>query len=345
MSRLVSMELEESADAIASIDIEQVLRIARLLTKTFREGRKLVLFGNGGSAADAQHIAAEFSGRYAMERKPLNAIAFTNLSAATAISNDYSYEQVFERQVEASVHPGDAVMAISTSGNSKNVLLAVEKARSLRAITIGLTGKAGRLKDEVDVPLMVPSARGPRIQEGYMAAAHVICGLVEKAMFGRPAVFVDRDDTLAQDVPYCSRPEDLKVLRGAGPAIKRLNDAGYLVIVITNQSGIDRGLFDEAMLERIHAKLKAELAKSGARIDAIYHCPHRPEAGCRCRKPDLGMIEQAMKDFDIDILGSYVIGDSDEHDMELARRIGCPGVKVEGSFALAEAVDGILKRK
>ncbi len=345
MSQLVSNELEESAEAIAGIDAEQVLKIARLLTKAFREGRKLVLFGNGGSAADAQHIAAEFSGRYAMERKALNAIAFSNLSAVTAISNDYSYERVFERQVEASVHQGDAVMAISTSGNSKNVLLAVERARSLGAITIGLTGRSGKLKDAVDIPLIVPSTRSPRIQEGYMAAAHVICGLVEKAVFGKPAVFVDRDDTLAKDVPYCSRPEDLKLLAGAGQAIKRLNEAGYLVIVITNQSGIGRGLFDEAMLDKIHAKLRSELAESEARLDAIYHCPHRPEAGCRCRKPDLGMIEQAMKDFDIDILGSYVIGDSDNHDMELAKRIGCPGIKVREGFGLAEAVDGILKRR
>jgi D-sedoheptulose 7-phosphate isomerase len=345
MSQLVSMELDESAHAIASIDVEQMLGIARTLVETFRAGRKLVLFGNGGSAADAQHIAAEFSGRYAMERRALNAVAFTNLSAATAIGNDYSYDKVFERQVEACVHQGDAVMAISTSGNSKNVLLAVEKAKSLGAVTIGLTGKAGKLKDVVDFPLTIPSSRTPRIQEGYMAAAHIICGLVEKGVFGRPAVFVDRDDTLAKDVPYCSKPEDLKLMKGAGQAIKRLNDAGYLVIVVTNQSGIGRGLFDEAVLEKIHAKLRAELGKSGARLDAIYHCPHRPEAGCRCRKPDLGMIEQAMKEFDIDILGSYVIGDSDDHDMELAKRIGCPGVKVRKGFGLAEAVDGILKRK
>ncbi len=345
MSRLISMELEESADAIASIDVEQVQRIARTLIETFRAGRKLVLFGNGGSAADAQHIAAEFSGRYAMERKGLNAIAFTNLSAATAISNDYSYERVFERQVEASVHEGDAIIAISTSGNSKNVLLAVEKAKALGAVTVGLTGKSGKLKDAVDVPLVVPSSRTPRIQEGYMAAAHVICGLVEKGMFGRPAVFLDRDDTLAKDVPYCSRPEDLKLMEGAGQAVKRLNEAGYLVIVVTNQSGIGRGLFDEATLEKIHDKLRSQLAKSGGHLDAIYHCPHRPEAGCRCRKPDLGLIEQAMREFDIDILGSYVIGDSDDYDMELAKRIGCPGVKVGEGFGLTEAVDGILKRK
>jgi len=243
------------------------------------------------------------------------------------------------------VRKGDAVMAISTSGNSKNVLLAIGKARSLGAVTIGLTGNGGKLKDEVEFPLIIPSTRSPRIQEGYMAAAHVICGLVEKAMFGRPAVFVDRDDTLAKDVPYCSQPEDLELLEGVGQAVKRLNDARYLVIVITNQSGIGRGLFDEAMLDKIHAKLRSEMAKSGGRLDAVYHCPHLPEAGCRCRKPDLGMIEQAMKDFDIDILSSYVIGDSDNHDMELAKRIGCPGVKVGEGFGLAEAVDWILKRK
>ena len=99
------------------------------------------------------------------------------------------------------------------------------------------------------------------------------------------AVFLDRDGTIARDVPYCSRPEDLELLPGVGEAIRLLNEHGFMVVIITNQSGIARGYFTEEMLERIHQKLKNDLAKSGAHVDAIYYCPHHPGEGCDCRKP------------------------------------------------------------
>ncbi len=176
MSGLVGKELEESSRTLASIDPDQIWDIANALVKVFRNGGKLIVFGNGGSAADAQHLAAEFSGRYLMERAPMNAIALTNLSSITAIGNDYSYDLIFERQVEAYATPKDAVIGISTSGNSKNVLLAIAKAKQLGAVTIGFTGTKGRLKDEVDLALTIPSEKTPRIQEGYFAAGHIICG-------------------------------------------------------------------------------------------------------------------------------------------------------------------------
>ncbi|MDD1769499.1 MAG: SIS domain-containing protein, partial [Methanomassiliicoccales archaeon] len=245
MRDLVKRELEESASITGSIDPEAVVRIAELLTEVFRSRHKVMLFGNGGSAADAQHIAAEFSGKYLFDREPLNAVALTNLSSITAIGNDYSYESVFERQVRAGVREGDAVVGISTSGNSKNVIKGVRAAEALGARTIGFSGSGGKLKDEVELALVVPSRSTPRIQEGYMAAAHVVCGLVERSIFGRPTVFIDRDNTMAKDVPYCPKPEDMKLLPGVGEAIRRLNDAGLLVIVITNQSGVSRGFFNE----------------------------------------------------------------------------------------------------
>ena len=342
MSSLVTKELRESASVTASIDPEQVVRVAQALVKVFKGRRKVVLFGNGGSAADAQHIAAEFSGRYMMERAPLNAVAFTNLSSITAIGNDYSYETIFERQVEASIREGDAVIGISTSGNSKNVLRAVEKARQLGAVTIGFSGQTGHLKEVVDLALIVPSKSTPRIQEGYMAAAHVICGLVEKGIFGRRAVFVDRDGTIAQDVPYCSEPEDLVLFPDIGRSIKRLNDAGFLVIVLTNQSGVARGCFTEERLKEIHEKMLADLAVEGARVDAIYYCPHLPGSGCECRKPEIGMVLNALRDFDIDVATSYMVGDTENYDMELAKRIGCKGIRVAGGFTFKDAVERIL---
>lgn len=341
MSELVRRELRESAGVIAAVDDAQVLRAAEALVKVFKAKRKVVLFGNGGSAADAQHIAAEFSGRYMMERAPLNAIALTNLSSITAIGNDYSYETVFERQVEGHVREGDAVIGISTSGNSKNVLRAVAKAKELGAVTIGFSGSSGKLKDEVDVALVIGSKSTPRIQEGYMAAAHIICGLVEKGVFGRRAVFIDRDDTIAKDVPYCPSPEKLVLFDGVGGSIKRLNDAGFLVIVVTNQSGVGRGFFTESKLSEIHDKMRSDLAEDGAKLDAIYFCPHLPEEGCECRKPNIGMVIQAMRDFDIDLSSSFVVGDS-EREMELARRIGAKGIQVTQGFDFNRAVDLIL---
>ncbi len=341
MSGLVGMELEESSKTIASIDPEQIWKISNALVKVFRSGGKLIVFGNGGSAADAQHLAAEFSGRYLMERPPMNAIALTNLSSITAIGNDYSYDLIFERQVEAHANKNDAVIGISTSGNSKNVLLAIAKAKKMGALTIGFTGTKGKLKDEVDLALTIPSEKTPRIQEGYFAAGHIICGLVEKGVYAKKAVFVDRDDTLAKDVPYCSRPEDLKLFPGVGKSIKRLNDAGYLVIMVTNQSGVARGLFTLETLGRIHEKLRSDLAGDGGKLDAIYFCPHHPDEKCSCRKPQLGLIHQANNDFDIDVAGSFVIGDS-EHDVEMGRRAGCKAFRVVSDQDFNQAVEKIL---
>jgi D-sedoheptulose 7-phosphate isomerase len=341
MTELIARELRESAAVTSSIDPGQILRVAEELIRAFRAGRKVVLFGNGGSAADAQHIAAEFSGRYLMERAPLDAMALINLSSITAIGNDYSYQSVFERQVAAHVKEGDVVIGISTSGNSENVLKAISKAKQLGGVTVGFSGPSGKLREAVEVALVVPSKRTARIQEGYMAAAHVICGLVERGLFGRRAVFIDRDDTIARDVPYCPTPEQLVLFEGVGRSIKRLNEAGFLVIVVTNQSGVARGIFSEGTLREIHRKMEVDLAEQGAKLDAIYFCPHLPEEGCECRKPGIGMVLQAMEDFDIDLSSSYVVGDS-VREMELARRIGAKGLLVSEGFDFNRAVDRIL---
>jgi len=144
------------------------------------------------------------------------------------------------------------------------------------------------------------------------------------------AVFIDRDGTINRDVPYCSRPEDFELLPGAAEAIRLLNEHGFKVVVVTNQSGIARGYFTEEMLARIHDKMRRELARHGARVDAIYHCPHHPDDNCDCRKPKPKMVLQAAKDLDIDLSQSYVIGD-DQKDIELARQAGCrAGIRIGG---------------
>ncbi len=136
------------------------------------------------------------------------------------------------------------------------------------------------------------------------------------------AVFIDRDGTMAKDVSYCSCPEDFELLPNTGKAIRLLNEHGFKVIVITNQSGITRGYFTEEALAEIHEKMKDELAKEGARVDAIYHCPHHPDDNCQCRKPKPKLALQAAKDHDIELDSSFVVGDL-QMDIDLGKAIGC----------------------
>ena len=163
---------------------QTVARVAEVITKAFQAGNKLILFGNGGSAADAQHLAAEMTGRYLKERAALPAISLTaNTSALTAIGNDYSFEMVFARQIEALGVAGDVAIGISTSGNSQNVIRAIEVARKKGITAVALTGlNGGKLKSVADYCLTVPSTETPRIQEAHILIGHIICELVENEL-------------------------------------------------------------------------------------------------------------------------------------------------------------------
>lgn len=167
---------------------EPMLVAVGLIEQCLRSGNKLLLFGNGGSAADAQHLAAEFTGRYLKERRALPAIALhTDTSALTAIGNDYGFEQVFARQIEALGRAGDVAIAITTSGRSPNITRAVAACRAAGIKTIGLTSARGHeFAATVDLALVVPSVSTPRIQECHITIGHILCELVEDALF--PAV-------------------------------------------------------------------------------------------------------------------------------------------------------------
>jgi D-sedoheptulose 7-phosphate isomerase len=158
---------------------------ARKVAESHRKGGKLILMGNGGSAADAQHIAAEFVGRFIKERRAMPALALhTNTSTLTAVGNDYGFEETYARAMEAFAGPNDVVVAISTSGNSPNILKAIEVAKAKGAYVVGWGGRdGGRLKDACDLCLIVPSNDTPRIQEGHIAIGHIMCQLVEDELF------------------------------------------------------------------------------------------------------------------------------------------------------------------
>jgi D-sedoheptulose 7-phosphate isomerase len=167
-------------------NLETLTQVIEVIVAAFSTGKKLMLFGNGGSAADAQHIAAEFTNRYLIERPPLPAIALTtDTSALTAIANDYDYSQVFAKQIQALGKAGDVAIAISTSGNSPNVLTALDACRETGISTIGLTGgSGGKMMGRVDYMLRVTEGKSsPRIQETHILVGHVICEIVDQRLF------------------------------------------------------------------------------------------------------------------------------------------------------------------
>lgn len=167
--------------------IEQVEAVCELIIETYRKGGKVLIAGNGGSAADAQHIAAELVSRFTFDRPALPAMALTtDTSILTAISNDYGYESLFSRQLEASGRPGDVFIAISTSGNSPNIVRALETAAGIGLVSVGLTGATGgKMADLCRHCVNIPSTDTPRIQEGHITIGHILCASTEQALFGK----------------------------------------------------------------------------------------------------------------------------------------------------------------
>lgn len=194
MKNYISEKISEAQQVMVAMLADTGLQTnlehaANACIKSLKNGGKILLAGNGGSAADAQHIAGEFVSRFAFDRPGLPAIALTtDTSIITAIGNDYGYEKLFARQIQAHGKPGDVFIGYTTSGKSPNILLAFEEARSLGLVCVGLTGnKGGPMQELCDHLLAVPSADTPRIQEGHAVLGHTLCGLVEKAIFRNEA--------------------------------------------------------------------------------------------------------------------------------------------------------------
>ena len=191
MTDLVRKQLQQSIDTMTKVLADDaihqtVVEAGRLTAEAMKAGRKLMVCGNGGSAADAQHLVAEFVSRLTVDRPALRALALTtDTSILTAIGNDYSYDNVFERQVEALGIAGDVLLAISTSGNSKNCIKALKLAKSMGIHTVAYTGnKGGTMKDHADLNVIIPSDTTMNIQESHLALEHIFCMVVERFYFG-----------------------------------------------------------------------------------------------------------------------------------------------------------------
>ena len=334
--------------------------IADIIFASYKKGRQTFVMGNGGSASTASHCALGFEKQSQVEGKPrLKSKSLTdNIGLLTAWANDVNYDSVFIEQLKNELEKGDVVIGISASGNSPNILQATQYSKAKGAITIGFTGfGGGRLRQLADECIVLSSRDYGQVEDAHLAVTHILSGMLKEKIANslNKAVFIDRDGTIAKDVHYCRRPEDFVLFHNTAKAIKMLNQTGFKVIVITNQSAVARGYTTEKTLSKIHQKMEEELAKEGAWVDGIYYCPHHPDDNCECRKPKPKLVLEAARDFNIDLKESFVVGDL-WMDIDLGKKVGCKTILVGNSpssevkadntaLDLLEAARTILKKE
>ena len=318
---------------LAGFPEEAAREAAALIVRCYERGGKVLVCGNGGSAMEAQHLVSELVGKFERDRVGLPALALhQNPASLTAISNDYGYDDAYAYQVEALGSPGDVLVAISTSGGSENAVRAVLAARERGIATIGYLGGnvdgGTRLGSLVDLPIVLAAPDTATVQAGHLVLTHAICGLVEEALFANKAVFLDRDGTLIANRHYGSDPDGIEVLDGVVEGLRALRGAGYRLVLVTNQSGVARGYFDERAVYRMHDRLQRVLDERGVALDDIEYCPHHPEGiveayavECTCRKPAPGMIRRAARKHGVDLSASWMVGDI-AADVEAGRKAG-----------------------
>lgn len=319
--------------------------------------------GNGGSAATASHFACDLAKGTAGKddsRKRFKVIALTDsVPIITAWANDTAYQNIFLEQLKNLLDAGDVVIAINGSGNSKNVIKAVEYANAQKALTIGLTGfGGGKLKGMVQECLIVPSHSLEQIEDVHLILEHILCSWL-RAIFLSRVVFLDRDGVICKDRDdYVKSWDEFVWLPKAKEALKRLNDNYYMTIVVTNQAGVGRGITSQQAVEDIHKRMVREASQTGGKIEAVYYCPHKPEDKCDCRKPKAGLLLKAARDFAFNPKKSYLVGDKIS-DIEAGHHLGCTTIIIKNgenrgnsmgknradytASDLSEAVDLILQ--
>ena len=309
---------------------------AAAIAACYERGGKVLACGNGGSATEAQHLVAELVGKFERDRASLPALALhANPAALTAVANDYGYDNTFAHQVEALGAPDDVLIAISTSGDSENAIRAVLAAKAKGLATIGyLGGDGGRLGGLVDLPVVLEASDTATVQAGHLVLTHTICGLVEEALFPNKAVFLDRDGTLIVNRHYGSDPDGIELLDGVTEGLVALREAGYKLLLVSNQSGVARGYFDEGAVARMHDRLQRLLDRHGAALDGLEYCPHHPDGiappyavECSCRKPAPGMLRRAARKHGVNLSASWMVGDI-EADIAAGHRAGARTVLV-----------------
>jgi len=330
----ISSYLAELSSTLDKLPLHQIEKLRDILLQAYRESRQVFIMGNGGSAATASHFACDLAkgttiGNPHM-RERFKVIALTdNVPLLTAWANDTNCENIFVEQLKNLLEENDVVIAISGSGNSRNVLRAVEYANTKAAITVGLTGfEGGRLKDMVQECLIVPSNSMERIEDVHLILEHLLCSFLRELLRVK-AIFLDRDGVICENSDgYVRSWEEFVWIPGAKKALSRLNSNGYITVVITNQSAAGRGIVSRQTVEEIHQRMEKEITQAGGKVEKIYYCSHKPEDGCNCRKPEPGLLLAAAKDFQLDFKTSYFIGDAIT-DIEMGHKVGCKTIMVK----------------
>jgi D-sedoheptulose 7-phosphate isomerase len=333
--------------------------IAEIFMRAHREKRQVFFLGNGGSASTASHMAVDFSkGTFVQGQPRLRVISLTdNVGLITAWANDTNYDSVFEEQLENLLEPRDVVVAISASGNSLNVLRAAEFARKRGAVTIGLIGfGGGELKNLVDIHITVSSRNYGQVEDFHLSVNHILSQYIKEEIRGgwqpkatatdqathlkfafseppangfQPGILLDRDGVINERIVggYVTEWSEFQFRDGIKRAMASLAELHFPIIVVSNQASIGKRLISYSMLEKITKQFVTELKESGARVDAVYYCPHTPDQNCSCRKPRPGLLEAAAQDWKLDLTRSILIGDS-ESDLQAARVSNCRAIFV-----------------
>lgn len=339
--------IREAQKAIRGMPLDPVEEFVQVLRDAWKAGRSVFVFGNGGSSATASHFTNDLNKTAIVNgHGRFRAIALTdNVPLITAWANDASYDDVFAEQMLNFIRRGDVVVGISTSGNSKNVIRAIQLARSAGALTVGLTGlTGGKLVKAADLCISVPTDDVLQIEGIHSVLLHAIVyrflqlireeesttnlSLTTKLNGPRPAIFVDRDGVINENrQDYVKSWEEFVFLPNVLGALKALRTNPRAIVVVSNQSAIGRGITSRSTVERIHERMLDVIHAHGGRIDAVYYCPHDPADGCDCRKPRPGLLVQAAQHLDLDLQRSVVIGDA-MSDIEAALAVGCTPILV-----------------
>ena len=320
--------------------LEAARAIGDRLIAGYRAGARVFMCGNGGSAADAQHFAAELTGHLIFDRPPLGAEALhANSSHLTAVANDYDYDTVFARALEGSARPGDTLFAISTSGNSMSVLRAAKTARELGVTVVAMTGESRNLTSFLFMrsPNM-SNTRFSRLANRKADPYAAIRKMVAERAGHQWCLFLDRDGVINRQVvgDYVRNWRQFEWLPGAARALKKLRAWAPYIVVVTNQQGVGAGLMSAVDVMVIHRHLQMQLASDGVLIDGFQVCPHHRSQRCGCRKPRPGLVLDWLgRHPDSEPLLSIVVGDS-LSDLELAHNVAaaagaCASVQIGGA--------------
>lgn len=323
------------------IDYYALDQIINVILNAREDDKQIFIIGNGGSAATASHLACDLAKgtiiRDDLHFRRFRTVSLTdNMAIFTAVSNDIGYEHAFVEQLKNFLNPGDVVIAITASGNSPNILTALQYARKINAVTVGLLGfGGGRAREMVDYQLTIQTRNYGIAEDFHLIAGHILSQLIRRLLQKdtRKVLFLDRDGVInlkADEHDYVKKWNEFYFHPEVFEGLRILQQMNYRFIITSNQRGIARGLFSLAELEKIHTNMLQILKKEAIEIDKIYFCPHDYSDNCGCRKPALGMFYRAQSElpYVIDLSQSFVIGDS-ETDIEAGKNLGVKTVFVK----------------